>query len=246
MTRRFEGKSAVITDETDGIGLATAKYFVAEGAKVFVTGRRQERLDQAVAALGPQATGVQGDVTVQANLDRLYATVEAQVGTLDIMVANAGEAFLARIGEYTDEVIDQSLNLNMKGTIHTVQKALPLMTRGGAVILHGSIEALRGSPGLGLYAATKAALRAFARTWSVELGERGIRVNLIGTGVVYTAAYEAAGVSLDSASAVIPFIPVGRLGTVNEIARAIGFLASEDSSFVTAADLVVDGGQINT
>lgn len=243
MAGKFEGKVAVVTGGNSGIGLASARYFVSEGATVFVTGRRQAQLDQAVTEMGSSAIGVQGDVTVQADMERLYRTVEEQTGAVDIVVANAGEAFFARIGDYTDEVIDKNFDLNLKGTIYTVQKALPLMRRGGAVVLMGSIEALRGSENLGLYAASKAALRSFARTWSTELKERGIRVNVMSPGIVFTPAYATAGVSLRDLDAVIPHIPVGRLGTVEDIARAIGFLASEDSAFMTAAELVVDGGQ---
>lgn len=243
MNNKFEGKTVLVTGGNSGIGLATAKHFVSEGATVFVTGRRQEQLDRAVAEMGEAAIGVRGDITKQADLDRLFATIAERAGRLDVVVANAGAPIIARIEDYTDEILDVTLGLNLKGTAFTVQKALPLMGRGGAVVLVGSIEGLRGTPGLGIYAATKAGLRSFARTWSAELKDRGVRVNAISPGVVFTPAYEAAGVTLESLDAVLPSIPLGRLGTAEEIAKAIAFLASDDSSFVTAGDLVVDGGQ---
>lgn len=247
MSAKFAGKSVLVTGASSGIGFATARHFATEGATVFATGRRPEQLDQAVMEMGEGATGkaigVPGDVTEHADLDRLFATIEGETGRLDVVVANAGAPIIARLEEYTDEILDATFALNLKGTAFTVQKALPLMENGGAVVLVGSIEGLRGSTGLGIYAATKAGLRSFARTWSVELADRGIRVNAISPGVVFTPAYGDAGVSLEDLDSVVPTIPLGRLGETEEIARAIAFLASEDSSFVAAADLVVDGGQ---
>jgi Dehydrogenases with different specificities (related to short-chain alcohol dehydrogenases) len=242
---KFEGKSVLVTGANSGIGLATAQYFAAEGATVFATGRRQDQLDRAVELIGKNAIGVQGDITKAADLERLFATIKRKVDKLDVVVANAGAAIFATLEQYTHEILDETFGLNLKGTAFTVQGALPLMPDGATVVLVSSIEGLRGSPGLGVYAATKAALHSFARTWAAELRSRGIRVNAISPGVVFTPAYETAGVTLESLKPLLPAIPLGRLGTVEEIAKAIGFLASSDSSYITAADLIVDGGLID-
>ncbi|MCD7439725.1 SDR family oxidoreductase [Streptomyces lincolnensis] len=241
--KRFEGRTVVVTGGSTGLGLGAAERFVAEGATVYLVGRRQSELDAAVARLGPAAVAVRADVTVNDDLDRLYATLAEADGQVDVVVANAGAPSFGTIETYTGEELDASYALNLRAVAFTVQKALPLMPEGGSIVLVSSIEGERGSPGLGAYAAMKSAQQSMARTWANELRERRIRVNAISPGVVYTHAYEAAGVNREQAEAVIPLIPAGRLGLESEIAAAIAFLASEDASFVNGANLVVDGGQ---
>jgi len=241
--KRFEGRTVVVTGGSTGLGLGTAERFVAEGATVYIVGRRQSQLDAAVARLGPAAVAVRADVTVNDDLDRLYATLAERDGQVDVVVANAGAPSFGTIESYTGEELDASYALNLRGVAFTVQKALPLMPEGGSIVLMSSIEGERGSPGLGAYAAMKAAQQSMARTWANELRERRIRVNAISPGVVYTPAFEAAGMSREQAESVLPLIPAGRLGLESEIAAAIAFLASEDASFVNGANLVVDGGQ---
>ncbi len=243
MSNRFEGKNILITGGNSGLGFGAAAYFVAEGATVFIAGRRQAELDKAKAQLGDKAIAVQCDITVHADLDRLFAAIKDTVNQLDVVVANAGAAIYATIEGYTDEILDATFGLNLKGTAFTVQGALPLMPAGGSIVLMSSIEGERGSESLGVYAATKAALQSFARTWANELKGRKIRVNAISPGMVFTPAYDAAGVTLESLAPILPTIPAGRLGTAEEIAKAIAFLASDDSAYVNGANLVVDGGQ---
>jgi len=243
MSNRFEGKNILVTGGNSGLGFGAAKYFVEDGATVFIAGRRQSELDTAKAELGEKAIAVQCDITVHADLDRLFATIKDTAPQLDVVVANAGAPTFAVIGGYTDEMLDATFGLNLKGTAFTVQGALPLMPDGGSIVLMSSIEGERGTASLGVYAATKAALQSFARTWANELKGRKIRVNAISPGVIFTPAYDAAGVTLESLDPVVPTIPAGRLGTAEEIARAIAFLASDDSAYVNGANLVVDGGQ---
>ncbi len=240
---RFTDKVVLVTGGNSGLGLGAAHQLVSEGATVYIAGRRQGELDEARASLGERAVAVACDVTEQDDLDRLFATVEERSGRLDAVVANAGAGSYSVMGSYTREFVDRSLDLNLKGALFTVQGALPLMPDGASVVLMSSIEGLRGSEGLGVYAATKAAMQSFARTWANELKARRIRVNSISPGVVYTAAFSANGLSVADMEPVIPLIPAGRLGEVDEIARAIAFLASDDASFVNGTDLVVDGGQ---
>lgn len=242
MTPRFENKTVLVTGGSTGIGLATAERLLAEGATVYITGRRQAELDKAVAQLGERAIGVQGDITSHADLAHLFATIKAGVGHLDAVVANAGGGSLVPLGEYTDALLDDRFNINIKGTAFTVQGALPLMRRGGSIVLLGSISGRSGMAGLGIYGATKAGLRQFARTWSTELKARGIRVNVVSPGIVITETYAAAGLSEASYDALLPSIPLGRLGKAEEIAGVIAFAASDDSSYMTGAELVVDGG----
>jgi NAD(P)-dependent dehydrogenase (short-subunit alcohol dehydrogenase family) len=246
MSGKLENKVAVVTGGNSGIGLATAKRFVAEGAYVFVTGRRQVELDAAVKEIGDNVTGVQGDVAKLADLDRLYDTVKAKKGRIDILFANAGSAELAPLGEITEEHFDKTFNTNVKGLLFTVQKALPLIPDGASIILNASIVASTGNPASSVYSATKAAVRSFARTWILDLKERKIRVNAISPGPINTPGLDglaqAEGIGEQLKASLVASVPLGRIGTPDEIARAAIFLASDDSSFVTGTELFVDGG----
>ena len=246
MSGKLEGKVAVITGGNSGIGLATAKRFVAEGAYVFITGRRQTELDSAVKQIGENVTAVQGDVAKLDDLDRLYATVKARKGRIDILFANAGTAELVPLGSITEEHFDRTFNTNVKGLLFTVQKALPLIPDGASIILNASIVASTGNPAFSVYSATKAAVRSFARTWILDLKERKIRVNAISPGPINTPGLDGlgqtAGVGDQLKESLLASVPLGRLGTPDEIAKAVVFLASNDSSFVTGAELFVDGG----
>ncbi|MCJ7995427.1 glucose 1-dehydrogenase [Rhizobium cremeum] len=243
MTKRFEDKVVVITGGTDGIGLTTARLFAAEGAHVYVTGRRQERLDEALEKIGNGAVGVQGDVSEPAALDRLYAQVKRDHGRVDVVFANAGVSESAPIGAIEEDHFDRVFGINVKGTVFTVQKALPLMSAGGAVVLAGSGAGAKGFANLSVYSATKAAIRSFARTWTTDLKSRGIRVNVVSPGMVQTPAMKTylrnnAGAEEWMQQA----IPFGRLAETEEIAKAVLFLASDESSFVGGEELFVDGG----
>jgi NAD(P)-dependent dehydrogenase (short-subunit alcohol dehydrogenase family) len=246
MSGKLEGKVAVITGGNSGIGLATAKRFVAEGAYVFITGRRQDQLDGAVKEIGKNVTGVQGDVAKFADLDKLYEIVRAQKGRIDILFANAGTAELLPLGSITEEHFDKVFNTNVKGLLFTVQKALPLMADGASIILNASIVASTGNPAFSVYSATKAAVRSFARTWTLDLKERKIRVNAISPGPINTPGLDGlgqtAGVGSQLMESLVASVPLGRLGTPDEIARAVVFLASDDSSFIAGSELFVDGG----
>jgi NAD(P)-dependent dehydrogenase (short-subunit alcohol dehydrogenase family) len=242
---KLDGKIAVITGGNSGLGLATAQRFVAEGAYVFITGRRQDQLDAAVHTIGGNVAGVQGDVSKLDDLDRLFATVRERKGRLDVLFANAGVGEFAPLGQITEAHFDKTFDVNVKGTVFTVQKALPLMSAGASIVINGSMVSIKGLPAFGVYAATKAALRSFARTWSVDLKERGIRVNVVSPGTVVTPAFKTLmtdeqieGFTAQAAATT----PLGRVGTPDEIARAVVFLASEDSSFVDGTELFVDGG----
>jgi len=246
----LKGKTAVITGGTTGIGLATAKRFVEEGAYVFITGRRQAELETAVEELGEYATGVQGDVSKPEDLDRLYSAVAESGRRLDVVFANAAILEAARIGEITDEQLDYQLGVDFKGVVFTVQKALPLLNDGGSVILNASNVAARGVDGLGVYAAIKAAIRSFARTWASELRDRNIRVNAVSPGATDTPGIDTvARLVFPGPNAEEEFenlqrsiVPMGRYGTPEEVANAVVFLASDLSSFTTGADIPVDGG----
>jgi NAD(P)-dependent dehydrogenase (short-subunit alcohol dehydrogenase family) len=242
MNHRFEGKVVLITGGNSGIGLGTAKHFVSEGATVYITGRRQAEIDLAIREIGGKVIGIQGDVTNGADLDSLFAEIKRISGRLDVVVANAGAGRFVPFGEYTDEHIDWTFDVNVKGTIFTVQKALPLMPDGASVIVIGSITGIKGFPAFGVYAAAKAALRSFVRTWCVDLKSRRIRFNIVSPGYVPTPGYDLVGITPESLVPVIPTIPLGRLGTPQDIASAVAFLASEESSYITGAELVVDGG----
>jgi NAD(P)-dependent dehydrogenase (short-subunit alcohol dehydrogenase family) len=237
---KLEGKVAVITGGSTGIGLATAKRFVAEGAYVFITGRRQKELDAAVKEIGSNVTGVRGDVANLADLDRLYEVVKVSKGGIDVLFANAGIGGLAPIGSITEEDFDKVFDVNVKGTLFTVQKALALFRDGGSVIMTGSIVTIKGFPGFTVYSATKAAIRSFARTWTVDLKGRNIRVNVISPGPIDTPILEP--FPKDALTEIIASVPMGRIGKADEIAAAAVFLASDDSSFVSGAELFVDGG----
>src|ERR1700678_4034790 len=238
---KLKGKVAVITGGTTGIGLATAHLFVREGAHVFITGRRQKVLDQAVKAIGSNVTGVQGDVANLSNLDRLYETVKATGRRIDIVFANAGIGEFLALGKITEEHFDKLFDTNVKGTLFTVQKALPLLNDGGSIILNGSVASVKGTPAFGVYGASKAALRSFVRTWTSDLQERHIRANVISPGPTDTPIVD--GHPADVIARIVSTIPMGRMGDADEIAKAALFLASDDSSFITGIELFVDGGR---
>jgi NAD(P)-dependent dehydrogenase (short-subunit alcohol dehydrogenase family) len=237
---KLEGKVAVITAATSGMALATAKLFVEEGAYVFITGRRQETLDKAVKAIGRNVTGVQGDAAALADLDRLYEVVKREKGKIDILFASAGDAEFASLANVTEEGFDKTFGLNVRGTLFTVQKALPLFTNGGSILMNGSIAGIKGFANFGVYSASKAALRSFARTWLVELKDRGIRVNVLSPGTIDTPALDQFGPEVKEM--LRSQIPRGEMGRPEEIATAALFLASSDSSFVNGVELFVDGG----
>lgn len=238
---KLKGKIAVITGATSGMALATAKLFVEEGAYVFITGRRQPQLDSAVQEIGKNVTGVQGDAGNLADIDRLYETVKATKGNIDIVFASAGVGeFNVPIGSVTETNFDNTFNVNVRGTLFTVQKALPLMRDGGSILLNGSIASIKGFPGLSVYNASKAAVRSFARTWTAELKGRKIRVNVISPGTIDTGIF--VGVPNEVKDQFVSLIPMGRIGQPREIATAALFLASDDSSFITGIELFVDGG----
>ncbi len=247
MGQKLAGKIALVTGGTSGLGLATAKRFVAEGATVVVTGRRQAELDAAVRELGGGTLGVRGDVASLADLDRLYAAIRDAFGRLDVVFANAGSGAFVPLGEITEAHFDKYFGVNVKGTLFTVQKALPLMSAGGAIVLNGSMVSRKGMPGFTVYAATKAALRSFARTWAVDLRGSGIRVNVVSPGTVVTPSYKTElGMTDGQIEAFVAqaaaTTPLGRAGTPDEVAKAVVFLASDDSSYVTGTELFVDGG----
>jgi NAD(P)-dependent dehydrogenase (short-subunit alcohol dehydrogenase family) len=240
--KRLEGKLAVITGGNSGIGLATAQRFVEEGAHVFITGRRQSELDSAVKQIGENVTGVQGDVSNLADLDRLYAAVRQQKGRIDVLFANAGVAEFAPLGGITEAHFDKTFNINVKGVLFTVQKALPLIQDGGSIILNASIAASKGIEASSIYNATKAAIRSFARTWTVDLKLRKIRVNAISPGPIDTPGLRNLVQTDELLGQIKAAVPLGRMGSPDEVARAAVFLASDDSSYVTGIELFVDGG----
>lgn len=239
-SKKLEGKVAVITGGSTGIGLATAKRFVEEGAYVFITGRRQKELDAAVSEIGANVTGVQGDVSNLADLDRLYAAVAAK-GRIDIVFANAGVGELVPFGSVTEEHFDKIFNINVRGALFSVQKALPLLNDGGSIILTGSVAGSKGIGNFGVYNASKAAIRSFARSWTTDLKERKIRVNVLSPGPVDTPILDP--IPKDMIAGLIATVPLGRIGKPEELANAALFLASSDSSYVTGIELFVDGGQ---
>jgi NAD(P)-dependent dehydrogenase (short-subunit alcohol dehydrogenase family) len=242
MSGKLEDKVAVISGGNSGIGLATARRFVAEGAYVFITGRRSAELDSAVKEIGENVTAVQGDVARLADLDRLYDTVRKTRGRIDILFANAGVAEFAPLGEITEEHFDRVFDANVKGLLFTVQKALPLMPSGSSIILNASIVASKGLPAWSVYSATKACLRSFARTWTTDLKDRRIRVNAVSPGYIDTPAWHSTEAGDQLLKTLSQGVPLRRVGTADEIAKAVVFLASHDSSYVTGTELFVDGG----
>jgi NAD(P)-dependent dehydrogenase (short-subunit alcohol dehydrogenase family) len=244
---KLEGRVAVITGGNSGIGLATAQRFIAEGAYVFITGRRQNELDAAVKQIGQNVTSVQGDVSNLADLDRLFATVKQEKGHIDILFANAGTGEFGRLGAITEEHFDKTFDANVKGLLFTVQKALPLLKDGSSIILNASIVSVTGSPALSVYSASKAAVRSFARTFTSDLKDRKIRVNAISPGVIPSPGYRnSLGLTDEQikqyADSAVVNIPLGRTGTLDEVAKVVSFLASDESSYVTGIELFVDGG----
>ena len=238
---KLQGKVAVITGGTEGIGLATAQLFVKEGAYVFITGRRQKELDEAVKAIGSNVTGVQGDVTKLADLDRLYDTVGKVKGRIDIIFANAGVGEFVPFDKVSEEHFDRLFNINVKGTLFTVQKGLPLLNDGGSIILTGSVASVKGTPAFGVYAASKAAIRSFVRTWTTDLKDRHIRSNVVSPGPIRTLMVSRQ--PADVIARIVSTVPMGRMGEPDEVAKAALYLASDDSSFVTGIELFVDGGR---
>ena len=240
MSKKLENRVAVITGATSGMALATAKLFVEEGAYVFVTGRSQERLDKSVKEIGKNVTGVQGDAGSLADLDRLFDMVKKEKGHIDVLFASAGVGELNNpLGSITEKGFDDTFNVNVRGTLFTVQKALPLMDDGGSIILNSSIAGVKGFPGTTVYSASKAAVRAFARTWTAELKGK-VRVNVISPGTIDTAIFD--GAPQEMKDGFVSIIPMGRMGKPREIAAAALFLASDESSFITGIELFVDGG----
>ena len=243
---KLEGKIALVTGGNSGIGLATAKQFVKEGAYVFITGRRKPELDAAVIEIEENVTGVQGDVSNLGDLDRLFAQIKREKGRLDVVFANAGVAKYANFGTITEEFYDSIFNINVKGLLFTVQKALPLLPDSASIILNASIVASKGLAANSVYSATKAAVRSFARTWTTDLKERRIRVNAVSPGSTDTPGLNDLLASSETGQQRLKMIstsvPLGRLGTPDEIAKAVVFLASDDSSYITGAELFVDGG----
>jgi NAD(P)-dependent dehydrogenase (short-subunit alcohol dehydrogenase family) len=246
MDGKLEGKIAVVTGGTSGIGLATAKRFVAEGAVVFITGRRQAELDRAAEEIGPKAVAVRADSSSLTDLDRLYGRVKMEKGRIDILFANAGVGEFATLGEITEEHYDKTFNTNVKGVLFTVQKALPLFRDGGSIILNASTVASMGTAAFSVYSATKAAVRNFARSWILDLADRHIRVNAVSPGPIATPGLDGLAATEEQArqfkAGMVANISLGRLGAPDEVAKAVVFLASDDSSFVNGAEIFVDGG----
>jgi NAD(P)-dependent dehydrogenase (short-subunit alcohol dehydrogenase family) len=241
VSNKLKDKTALITGGSEGIGLATAKLFAQEGAYVFITGRRQQELDEAVKAIGTNVSGVQGDVAKLDDLDRLYETIAEVKGRIDIVFANAGVGEFVPFGAVTEEHFDKLFNINVKGTLFTVQKALPLINDGGSIILNGSVASVKGTAAFGVYAASKAAIRSFVRTWTTDLKGRGIRSNVVSPGPINTPL--TGQQSADVIARIVSTVPMGRMGKPEEVAQAVLFLASDDSSFVTGIELFVDGGR---
>jgi NAD(P)-dependent dehydrogenase (short-subunit alcohol dehydrogenase family) len=241
MTRKLAGKVAVITGGSAGIGLSTAKLFAEEGAYVFITGRRQAELDSAAKEIGPNGAAVRADASNMADLARLFDTVKAAKGRIDILFANAGIYELTPFGTITEEAYDKMFDINVKGVLFTVQQAAPLMTEGGSIILTGSVTGSKGFEADTVYGATKAAIRSFARTWTSDLKARNIRVNVLSPGPIQTPGFDVFA-NDDMKNYLKSAVPLGRIGTPDEIAKAALFLASDDSSFVAGVELFVDGG----
>jgi len=245
MSKKLSGKIALVTGGSSGIGLASAQELAEQGAKVYITGRRQEELDAAVAFIGPSATGIRADAAVLGDLDRVFSTIAGESGKLDVLFANAGGGDMMPLGAITEEHFDRIFGTNVRGVLFTVQKALPLLTNGASVILTGSTAAAKGTASFSVYSASKAAVRNLARSWALDLKERGIRVNVVSPGPVRTPGLgglvpEEHRQGLFDALAA--GVPLGRLGEPDEIGKTVAFLASDDASFINAAEIFVDGG----
>jgi NAD(P)-dependent dehydrogenase (short-subunit alcohol dehydrogenase family) len=243
---RLKGKIALVTGGNSGIGFATARQFVAEGAYVFITGRRQAELDAAAKTIGKNVTAIQGDVANLTDLDRLFAAIKEQKGRIDVLFANAGGGEFAPLGAITEEHYDKTFNINVKGLLFTVQKALPLIPDGGSIILNASIVSIKATPAFSVYSATKAAVRSFARNWTLDLKDRKIRVNALSPGPIETPGLTGLVANEEQEkqlkATLVSAVPLGRMGKPEEIAKAAVFLASDDSSFITGIELFVDGG----
>jgi len=248
MARKLEGKVALVTGGSSGIGLATAKQFIEEGAFVYITGRRQAELDAAATSLGAQAKAVRADASKLADLDSLYTQIKQEKGRLDVLFVNAGGGSFAPIGQITEEQFDQTFDTNVKGVLFTVQKALPLIPDGGAIVLNASIVSVQGSPAFSVYSASKAAVRSFARGWTNDLKDRKIRVNVVSPGPIDTPGLSGLAQNEEEKNALYAqlasSVPLGRVGNPEEIAKAAVFLASDDASYVAGVELFVDGGTV--
>ena len=246
MSKKLEGKVALVTGGSTGIGLATAKQFAAEGAYVYITGRRQPELDAAVKTIGSNVTAIKADASVLADLDALYTQIKQEKGRVDVIFANAGGGEFAPLGSITEEHFDKTFNTNVKGLLFTVQKALPLLPDGASIILNASIVSIKGMPAFSVYSATKAAVRSFARSWTTDLKERKIRVNVISPGPIATPGVDGLAKTEEERKGLYAqlssMVPLGRVGQPEEIAKAAVFLASDDSSYVAGIELFVDGG----
>ena len=248
MSRKLEGKIAVVTGGTSGIGLATAKRFATEGAQVFITGRRKTELDTAVAAIGSKATGIQADSGNLNDLNRLYEHIKGEAGHIDVLFVNAGGGSMLPLGSITEEQYDDTFNRNVKGVLFTVQKALPLLVDGASVILTGSNVSIKGTPAFSVYSASKAAVRNLARSWTLDLKSRGIRVNVVSPGPIKTPGLvELAGPDAAQQQGLLDYmattVPLGRVGDPDEVASVAAFLASSESSYIAGTEIFVDGGQ---
>jgi NAD(P)-dependent dehydrogenase (short-subunit alcohol dehydrogenase family) len=241
MGKKLDGKIAVVTGGSAGIGLGIAKAFAADGAIVFITGRRQEELEKAVAEIGNGAAGIQADASILADIDRVYDAVRAKHGRIDVLALNAGFFDFQPIGEITEEHFDKTYNTNVKGLLFAFQKALPLLPKGASVILTGSIAAFRGMPAMSVYSSTKAAIRSLVRAWILEIKDRGIRINVLNPGHTSTPGFHGL-LPAEAIPGVVASIPLGRLGTPEDHGKAALFLASDDSAYVTGIELDVDGG----
>ncbi|ORM72160.1 SDR family NAD(P)-dependent oxidoreductase [Pantoea rwandensis] len=245
MSKKLSGKIALVTGGSSGIGLASAQELAEQGAKVYITGRRQEELDAAVALIGPSATGIRADASVLGDLDTVFSTIASESGKLDVLFANAGGGDMMPLGAITEEHFDRIFGTNVRGVLFTVQKALPLLTKGASVILTGSTAAVKGTASFSVYSASKAAVRSLARSWALDLKDRGVRVNVVSPGPIRTPGLgglvpEEHRQGLFDALAA--GVPLGRLGEPEEIGKTVAFLASDDASFINAAEIYVDGG----
>jgi NAD(P)-dependent dehydrogenase (short-subunit alcohol dehydrogenase family) len=241
MSKKLAGKVAVVTGGSAGIGLGAAKRFAEAGAQVFITGRRQSELDKAVAAIAGNATAIQGDASKLVDIDRIYATVKQQAGRIDVLLANAGFYEFGTLGEITEEHFDNTFSTNVRGVLFTVQKALPLLSKGASVIMTGSIASSIGIPSFSVYNATKAAVRSFARSWILDLKGRGIRVNVLSPGHIVTPGLNVLLDDTEQAK-LVATIPLDRMGIPDDLGKAAVFLASDDSAYITGIELMVDGG----